>query len=261
MIYLRSENEIAKIKESNQIVYKTLEVLSKEMKPGITTRQLDQIAEDFIRSQGARPAFKGYNGFPASICASIDDQVVHGIPSDRVLQEGEIVGIDVGAEKDGYFGDSAYTFAIGTIDSAKERLMTVTREALYRGIAKAVPGGKLSDIGNAVQSHAEGEGYSVIRVLVGHGIGRELHESPEVPNYGRPGHGPELRVGMCLAIEPMVNLGQHDVVTLDDGWTVVTADQSPSAHYEHSIAITENGPMILSDHADGMENLLWPKND
>ncbi len=261
MIYIRSEREIEKIGESSRIVFETLTMLSSEIKPGITTQKLDSLAEEYIRSRGAVPAFKGYNGYPASICASVDEEVVHGIPSQRELREGQIVGIDVGAEKDGYFGDSAYTFAVGAVDSLKTRLMLVTREALYLGIEMAVPGGNLSDIGNAVQTHVEAAGFSVIRVLVGHGIGRNLHESPEVPNYGEPKRGPQLRPGMCIAIEPMVNAGVYDVHTLEDGWTVVSVDKSPSAHFEHTIAITENGPRILTDGQEQGEDILWQRKN
>jgi methionyl aminopeptidase len=251
MIYIRSQAEIEKMWESNQIVYQTLCLLGKEIRPGVTTKFLDQLAEEFIRSQGARPAFKGFNGYPASICTSIDEQVVHGIPSSRVLKEGEIVGVDVGAEKDGYFGDAALTFAVGKVSEEKQRLMQVTEESLYRAIAVAQIGKRLSDIGHAVQSHVEANGFSVVRTLVGHGIGTHLHEAPEVPNYGEPGRGPELKPGMCLAIEPMVNTGTFDVYLLEDGWTVVTADQSPSAHFEHTIVIMENDPLILSTNKAG----------
>jgi methionyl aminopeptidase len=251
MIYIRSQAEIEKMWESNQIVYQTLCLLGKEIRPGVTTKFLDQLAEEFIRSQGARPAFKGFNGYPASICTSIDEQVVHGIPSSRVLKEGEIVGVDVGAEKDGYFGDAALTFAVGKVSEEKQRLMQVTEESLYRAIAVAQTGKRLSDIGHAVQNHVEANGFSVVRTLVGHGIGTHLHEAPEVPNYGEPGRGPELKPGMCLAIEPMVNTGTFDVYLLEDGWTVVTADQSPSAHFEHTIVIMENDPLILSTNKAG----------
>jgi len=247
MIYIRSKDEIYKIWESNKIVYETLQMLGKEIKPGVKTKRLDKLAEEFIHSKGGRPAFKGYNGYPATICTSIDEQVVHGIPSNRELRDGEILSIDVGAEKNGYYGDSAYTYAVGEVEPIKKKLMNVTQESLYKGIAMANPGNRLSDIGNAVQTHVESHGFSVVRVLVGHGIGRELHEHPEVPNYGEPGKGPTLKAGMCIAIEPMVNVGTYNVFTLDDGWTVVTADKKPSAHYEHTIAITEDGPLILSN--------------
>ncbi|MCK4689501.1 MAG: type I methionyl aminopeptidase [Candidatus Marinimicrobia bacterium] len=247
MIYIRSKDEIHKIWESNKIVYETLQMLGKEIKPGVKTKRLDKLAEEFIHNKGGRPAFKGYNGYPATICTSIDEQVVHGIPSNRELRDGEILSIDVGAEKNGYYGDSAYTYAVGEVEPIKKKLMNITQESLYKGIAMANPGNRLSDIGNAVQTHVENHGFSVVRVLVGHGIGRELHEHPEVPNYGEPGKGPTLKAGMCIAIEPMVNVGTYNVFTLDDGWTVVTADKKPSAHYEHTITITEDGPLILSN--------------
>jgi len=247
MIYIHSKDEIYKIWESNKIVYEILQMLGKEIKPGVKTKRLDKLAEEFIHNKGGRPAFKGYNGYPAAICTSIDEQVVHGIPSNRELRDGEILSIDVGAEKNGYYGDSAYTYAVGEVEHIKKKLMNITQESLYKGIAMANPGNRLSDIGNAVQTHVESHGFSVVRVLVGHGIGRELHEHPEVPNYGEPGKGPTLKTGMCIAIEPMVNVGTYNVFTLDDGWTVVTADKKPSAHYEHTITITEDGPLILSN--------------
>ncbi|MDD5765467.1 MAG: type I methionyl aminopeptidase [Candidatus Marinimicrobia bacterium] len=246
MIYIRSQEEIEKMRESNRIVAETILVLGREIKPGIQTRKLDKIADDYIHSRHAKSAFKGYRGYPASICISIDEEVVHGIPSKRELLAGQIVSVDVGVEKDGYYGDAAYTFAVGEVSEVKAHLMQVTKDSLYKGIEKALPGKHLSDIGNAVQSYAEKNGFSVVRDMVGHGIGERLHESPEVPNYGEAGRGPVLRPGMCLAIEPMVNAGTFEVYALDDDWTVVTADHQPSAHYEHTIAITENGPVILS---------------
>ncbi|PIS27700.1 MAG: type I methionyl aminopeptidase [Candidatus Marinimicrobia bacterium CG08_land_8_20_14_0_20_45_22] len=246
MIYIRSQEEIGKMRESNRIVAETIHILGLEIKPGIQTGKLDKIADEYIRSRGTNPAFKGYRGYPASICISIDEEVVHGIPSKRELRAGQIVSVDVGAEKDGYYGDSAYTFAVGEVSETKKHLMQVTKDSLYKGIEKALPGKHLSDIGNAVQSYVEMNGFSVVRDMVGHGIGQRLHESPEVPNYGDPGKGPILRPGMCLAIEPMVNAGTFEVYVLDNGWTIVTADHQPSAHYEHTIAITETGPVILS---------------
>ncbi|MBN2279259.1 MAG: type I methionyl aminopeptidase [Candidatus Marinimicrobia bacterium] len=259
MIYIRTESEIAKLKESNRINYLTLLKLGNLIEPGITTRELDAIAESFIRSEGGRPAFKGYNGFPASICASINEEVVHGIPSDRIIQDGDIIGIDVGVEKDGYYGDAAMTFAVGKITDAAQRLMDATRESLYKGIEKAILGNRLSDIGHAVQKHVEGFGYSVVRTLVGHGIGEHLHEEPEVPNFGVAGKGPLLKPGMVLAIEPMVNIGGHRVVTDSDGWTVRTADRSLSAHFEHSIVITEDGPFIMGDNIEKGETEYYGK--
>jgi len=251
MIYIRSQKEIEKIHESNRIVAETLQLLANEIKPGVTTLYLDKIAEDYILSKSAKPAFKGYNGYPATICASIEEQVVHGIPSGRELKQGEIIGIDVGVLKNGYYGDAAYTFAVGEVSEAKLKLMKITKESLYEGIQKARAGNHLSDIGNAIQTYVEAHGFSVVRTLVGHGIGANLHEAPEVPNYGKPGRGPELKPGMCLAIEPMVNEGAFNVESLDDGWTIVTADGKPSAHYEHTITITNNGPLILSKNEIG----------
>jgi len=246
MIYIRSREEVEKIRASNRIVAETLVLIGNEIKPGVTTLTLDRLAEEFIRSQNAKPAFKGYNGFPASICASVDEQVVHGIPSQRELREGEIIGIDVGALKDGYYGDAAFTFAVGQVDETRQRLMRVTEGSLYKGIEKARAGNHLSDIGHAIQTYVESHGFSVVRTLVGHGIGTQLHEPPEVPNYGNPGRGPELKQGMCLAIEPMVNVGTFEVESLEDGWTIVSVDHKPSAHFEHTIAITESDPLILS---------------
>jgi len=251
MIYIRSLEEVEKIRESNRIVADTIALLGKEIKPGKSTLALDKLAEEYIRSQDAQPAFKGYHGFPATICASIDEQVVHGIPSQRELQDGEIVGIDVGALKNGYYGDAAFTFAVGQVDETRQRLMRVTENSLYKGIEKARAGNHLSDIGHAIQTYVESHGFSVVRSLVGHGIGTQLHEAPEVPNYGNPGRGPELKPGMCLAIEPMVNVGTFEVESLEDGWTIITVDHKPSAHFEHTIAITESDPLILSTREVG----------
>ncbi|HDN59791.1 MAG TPA: type I methionyl aminopeptidase [Candidatus Marinimicrobia bacterium] len=246
MIYIKTKEEIEKIRDSCRIAYRTVMMLGKYIKPGIKTSELNSIAEDFILKNGARPAFKGYKGYPATICTSINEEVVHGIPGDRKLKEGDIISVDIGTYRNGYYGDVAFTFPVGEVDDEKKRLMDVTRESLYKGIEKAAPGNRLSDISHAIQSYVESNGFSVVRSLVGHGIGRNLHESPEVPNYGAPGMGPELKPGMCLAIEPMVNAGMYEVYTLDDGWTVVTLDGRPSAHFEHTVAITENGPVILT---------------
>ncbi len=251
MIYIRSEQEIAKLKESNRINYETLTMLSKEIKPGVTTRKLDKLAENFIKSQNGKPAFKGYHGYPATLCTSINEEVVHGIPSERKLKKGDIIGIDVGTFKDGYYGDAAYTFYVGELSSEDEKLLRVTKESLYIGIKKAQPGARLSDIGNSIQNHVEKNGFSVVRVLVGHGIGRELHEAPEIPNFGEAGKGPIIKAGMCFAIEPMVNVGNYSVSTLSDNWTVVTSDKKKSAHFEHSIIITKNGPVIMADKENG----------
>ena len=250
-VYLRGKDEIAAIRAAARLVARTLELLRREVRPGVTTAELDQIAERFIREQGGRPAFQGYRGFPASICASVNDEVVHGIPGARVLREGDIIGVDVGVEKDGYHGDAAWTFPVGQVTPEATRLLEVTREALMRGIAEARPGRQIGDISHAIQSYVEAQGFSVVRALVGHGIGREMHEEPQVPNYGSPGKGPKLMVGQVLAIEPMVNVGGPDVVTRDDGWTVATQDGSLSAHFEHTVAVDVSGPVILSDH-DGL---------
>ena len=246
MVRLRTEREINLIAESAQIVGDTLDMLSGKVKPGITLMELDMLAEKFIRSQDAVPAFKGYMGFPATLCISVDDEVVHGIPSDKVLNDGQIVGIDCGAVKNGYYGDSARTFAVGNISNEDKDLIDTTQKALYHGIEKAVPGNYVSDIGHAIQAYVEPKGYSIVRELVGHGIGTNLHEDPQVPNYGDPGMGVELKEGMCLAIEPMINIGDKEVYTLDDGWTVKTKDGYNSAHFEHTIAILKNGPKVLS---------------
>tara|TARA_Y100001968_G_C19363927_1_gene721375 strand:+ start:66 stop:824 length:759 start_codon:yes stop_codon:yes gene_type:complete len=246
MVRLRTEREINLIAESAQIVGDTLDMLSGKVKPGITLMELDTLAEKFIRSQDAVPAFKGYMGFPATLCISVDDEVVHGIPSDKVLNDGQIVGIDCGAVKNGYYGDSARTFAVGNISDEDKDLIDTTQKALYHGIEKAVPGNYVSDIGHAIQAYVEPKGYSIVRELVGHGIGTNLHEDPQVPNYGDPGMGVELKEGMCLAIEPMINIGDKEVYTLDDGWTVKTKDGYNSAHFEHTIAILKNGPKVLS---------------
>ena len=246
MVRLRTEREINLIAESAQIVGDTLDMLSGKVKPGITLMELDTLAEKFIRSQDAVPAFKGYMGFPATLCISVDDEVVHGIPSDKVLNDGQIVGIDCGEVKNGYYGDSARTFAVGNISDEDKDLIDTTQKALYHGIEKAVPGNYVSDIGHAIQAYVEPKGYSIVRELVGHGIGTNLHEDPQVPNYGDPGMGVELKEGMCLAIEPMINIGDKEVYTLDDGWTVKTKDGYNSAHFEHTIAILKNGPKVLS---------------
>ncbi|HET7496854.1 MAG TPA: type I methionyl aminopeptidase [Candidatus Eisenbacteria bacterium] len=246
-IRINTPEEMEKIRESAQIVGRCLLLLGKEVRPGITTQELDRIAEEYIRSQGGEPAFKGYRGYPASICASINEEVVHGIPSGkRVVKEGDVVSLDIGVKKAGFYGDAARTFAVGAVSEAAQRLLEATERSLYEGIDQARPGGRVSDISSAIEREVKRSGYSVVRALVGHGVGRELHEEPQVPNYGRPGEGPRLRTGMVLAIEPMVNLGGADVVTLADQWTVVSADKSLSAHFEHTVAIGEEGPIILS---------------
>jgi methionyl aminopeptidase len=222
-------------------------MLSEHIQPGANIIDLDKLAEEFIISRGARPAFKGYMGFPATLCVSVDDEVVHGIPNKRYLEEGQIVGIDCGAEKDGYYGDHAITFSVGNISNSRKKLMDTTKDCLMRGISEAKPGNYVSDIGFAIQSHAEKNGYSVVRELVGHGIGSDLHEEPQIPNYGQPKQGYKLSEGMCIAIEPMINMGNKDIKTDADGWTIRTLDGEVSAHFEHTIAITSEGPRVLSE--------------
>ncbi|UCE18163.1 MAG: type I methionyl aminopeptidase [Gemmatimonadota bacterium] len=247
MIVLKSEKEIESIHESCHIVYRTLKLIEQNVHPGVTSQDLNTMAEEFIIQCGGRPAFKGFHGFPASICVSIDDEVVHGIPGNRKLQEGQIVSIDVGVEKAGYYGDGAETFCVEPVSQEKSELLTVTRDALFEGISQAREGNRLSDISWSIQSFVERHGYSVVRALVGHGIGKAMHEEPQVPNFGSPGSGPVLKAGMTLAIEPMVNAGGFEVETQDDNWTVVTKDGSASAHFEHTIVITREGPRILTD--------------
>jgi len=246
MVRVRTRREIELIAESAQIVADTLDMLSTKVTSGVSLLELDAQAEEFIRSRNARPAFKGYMGFPATLCISVDDEVVHGIPSKSKLSEGQIVGIDCGAEKNGYYGDSARTFAVGNISDNNQDLMLTTEKALALGIEQAKPGNHVSDIGHAIQSFVEPKGFSIVRELVGHGIGTQLHEDPQVPNYGVPGMGDELKEGMCLAIEPMINCGRKEVYTAEDGWTIKTRDGKSSAHFEHTIAILADGPKILT---------------
>jgi len=246
VVYLRGRSEIDAIRASAQIVGRTLVMLSEHVRPGVTTGQLDELAEAFIRDHGGEPAFKGYRGFPASICPSVNEEVVHAIPGGTVLREGDIIGLDVGVRKDGYYGDAAVTLGVGEISPEAEKLLRVTREALELGIARAVAGNRVGDISHAIQEHAERHGYSVVKALVGHGIGREMHEEPQVPNYGPPARGPRLMAGQVIAIEPMVNLGASEIVTRPDGWTVVTRDGSLSAHFEHTVAVGAQGPEVLS---------------
>lgn len=246
-ITLKTPAEIQIMGEANQIVVETLRMLQEKSGAGISTWQLDRWAEDFARDRGAVPAFKGYQGFPCSLCVSLNEQVVHGIPSRKVvLKEGDIVSIDFGVQYKGYYGDAAVTIGIGRISAEKADLLRVTREALYRGIEMARANNRVSDISRAVQNHVEKHGYSVVRQFVGHGIGTRLHEAPEVPNFAKEEGSPRLLPGMVLAIEPMVNMGAYEVVVLKDGWTVVTSDRLPSAHFEHSVAVTEDAPVILS---------------
>ena len=246
MIILKSRREIEKMKKSNALVAAILEELRKKIKPGVKTIELDRLSEEMALKKGARPAFKGYRGYPYSLCTSVNSEVVHGMPSERELKEGDIISLDFGILHGGYYGDAAVTVPVGQVTPAAKRLLAVTEEALYRGIAEARAGNRIGDISAAIQGHAEAAGFSVVRDLVGHGIGRSLHEDPQVPNYGTSGRGIELKAGMVFAIEPMVNEGTYRVDVLRDGWTVVTADGKLSAHFEHSVAITENGPVILS---------------
>jgi len=246
MINIRSEKEIDLIRQSGRILAGALRLAESSIAAGVVTGELDQEIAAYIRSRGGKPAFKGYNGYPANTCISIDEQVVHGIPGHRALQEGEIVSVDVGVLLNGYYSDAARTFKVGAVSAEKERLMEVTLASLGKGIAAAVDGNRLSDIGHAVQSHVEAAGFSVVRELVGHGIGQAMHEEPQIPNYGAPDRGPRLREGMVFAIEPMVNAGDWQVKTLEDQWTVVTADGKPSAHYEHTVVIRKGAAEILT---------------
>jgi methionyl aminopeptidase len=247
MIILKSLQEIEKIRKACLIVADVLDGIRGIVRPGVTTQALDEFAERFIVAAGATPAFKGYRGYPKTLCTSVNNEVIHGIPSKgAVLKQGDIISIDVGTIVDGFYGDAAITLPVGTITPEAERLMRVTEEALLRGIAQARTGNRLYDISHAVQNHVESNGYSVVREFVGHGIGRNLHEDPQLPNFGPPGQGPQLKPGMVLAIEPMVNVGGSATVTLEDKWTAVTADGSLSAHFEHTIAIMPDGPWILT---------------
>lgn len=246
MIYLKTEEEIELLRISNHLLGKTLAKVAEYITPGITTLELDKIAEDFIRSNGAVPSFKGYSGFPNTLCTSVNEVVVHGLPSDYKLQEGDILSVDCGVYKNEYHADSAYTFAVGEVSEPVKHLMQTTRESLYKGIEAAVVGNRVGDIGNAVQSYCEERGYSVVRDLVGHGIGKNLHEEPQVPNFGRRGRGKKLQDGLVIAIEPMINTGVKEVYMLEDGWTITTQDKLPSAHYEHSIVVRKGEAEILS---------------
>ncbi|MEW6507451.1 MAG: type I methionyl aminopeptidase [Bacteroidota bacterium] len=251
MVLIKTKNEVDYIRESCLIVAEVLQLMKRYAKPGVTTLELDKIAEDYILSNDARPAFKGYSqagsfSFPGSICSSIDDEVVHGIPGYRILEEGEILSVDVGVEKNNFFGDAAITLAIGKISVDKQRLMNSTEKSLYLGIDQAVAGNRIGDIAHAIQSEVESKGFSVVRDLCGHGVGKFLHEEPQIPNYGRKGTGALIKNGMTLAIEPMINMGTYKVTTDEDGWTVRTADGLPSAHFEHTIAIIDGKPEILT---------------
>jgi methionyl aminopeptidase len=247
MIFLKSDEEIELLRISNQIVAKTLAELAKLIQPGISTEQLDKVAYEFIKDNGAVPGFLGYSGYPKSICTSINEQVVHGIPSDKaILEDGDIVSVDCGVYKNGFHGDSAYTFCVGDVNPEIIDLLRTTKESLYKGIEQAQEGKRLGDVGHAIQSHCEERGYSVVREMIGHGVGRNLHEAPEVPNYGRKGNGIMLKSGMTIAIEPMINMGSRNLVFEKDGWTTRTIDRKPSAHFEHSIAIRRGKADILS---------------
>jgi methionyl aminopeptidase len=247
MIYIKSPDEIERIRECNQIVSETLKYVKDFINPGISTGDIDKEIENFILKKKAKPAFKGLYGFPASACISVQEEVVHGIPSfTRKLKEGEIVGVDVGVELGGFYGDAAHTFKVGSVDQRTDNLLRVAEESLYKGVEQLVADKSVGDIGNAIQKHVEKNKFTVVRDLVGHGVGRKPHEDPQVPNYGRSGTGVKLRTGMVLALEPMVNMGSYEVYFADDEWTVKTKDGLPSAHFEHSVAITNNGPDILS---------------
>jgi methionyl aminopeptidase len=246
VIVCKSPAEIAKMRAASQLVAQVLEELAAMVAPGVSTADLDAAAESKVRAGGAEPAFKGYRGYPATLCASVNEQVIHGIPSKKPLQAGDIVSLDMGVKLNGYYGDSAVTVPVGGVGEDVSRLLLVTQEALERGIAQVMIGGRISDIGHAIQKHVEAHGFSVVREFVGHGIGASLHEEPQIANYGEPGRGPRLAEGMTLAIEPMVNMGRAGVKVLSDGWTAVTKDGSLSAHFEHTVAVTKDGPLVLT---------------
>ncbi len=263
MIFLKTDEEIELLRQANLLVGKTLAELAKIILPGVTTRQLDKVADTFIRDHGAEPTFLGfpnpYGGpFPASICTSVNDQVVHGIPNDNPLEEGDIVSVDCGTLLNGFNGDSCYTFCVGEVSLEVMQLLKTTKESLYKGIEQAAPGRRLGDIGFAVQTHCEDKGYGVVREFVGHGIGREMHEDPQVPNYGRRGNGPQIKNGLCIAIEPMITLGSREIYMEQDRWGIKTRDHSVAAHYEHTIAVRKNGADILSSF-EFIEEVLGDK--
>ena len=259
MIYLKNREEIELMRESALMVSRALGIIAKEIKPGVAPLHLDALAEEYIRDNGGIPAFKGYPGvtpFPASLCISINDAVVHGIPTNKPLKDGDIISVDCGVKKNGFYGDHAYTFAVGEVSPEIQKLIDITKESLYLGIDQMVSGNRIGDISYAIQQHAEKHGYGVVRELVGHGLGKNLHEEPEVPNYGKRGDGPKLKEGMVLAIEPMINMGTKNIKQLKDGWTILTADGKPSAHFEHDVAIIDGRPEILSSYAFIEEALL-----
>jgi len=259
MIHYKTNEEVEKIRESSLLVGKTLAEIAKHIKPGIKTINLDKLAEEFILDHNAKPAFKGYNGFPSTLCISINEQVVHGFPGKRELKDGDIVSVDCGTVKDGYYGDSAYTFAVGDVKPEILLLLKATKESLYKGIENAVEGKRLGDIGFAIQNHVESLGFSVVRDLVGHGVGKNLHEKPEVLNYGKRGTGIILQENLVIAIEPMINMGTYNVIQESDGWTIRTADRKPSAHFEHTIVVKKNKAEILSSF-DELEEELKKQN-
>lgn len=263
MIYLKTDEEVELLRQANLLVGSTLAELAKLIKPGVTTLELDRVAEEFIRDHGAEPVFKGFpnpggHPFPASICTSVNEQVVHGIPNNRPLEEGDIVSIDCGTRLNGFCGDSCYTFAVGEISDEVRRLLVTTKEALYKGIEQAQTGHRLGDISSAVQQHCEAQGYGVVREFVGHGVGRDMHEDPQVPNYGRRGTGPLLKNGLCIAIEPMITMGTREVYMQADRWGIVTRDRKPAAHYEHSLCVRRGGADILSSFSE-IEKVLGDK--
>ena len=255
MIYYKTEEEINLIRKSSLLVAKTHAEIAGLIKPGITTIALDKIAEEFIRDNGGMPAFKGYGGFPNTLCMSPNEQVVHGIPDERALADGEILSVDCGVLMDGFYGDSAFTYTVGSVDDKIKKLLKVTKESLYKGIEMAVSGNRIGDIGFAIQKHAESFGYGVVRELVGHGLGKSLHESPEVPNYGRKGQGILLREGLVIAVEPMINMGNKEVTQHNDGWTITTFDKKPSAHFEHTIVVRKGKADILSSFKEIEEKI------
>lgn len=259
MIYLKTEEEIDLVRESSLLVGKTLAEVAKLIEPGVTPLELDGLAEEFIRDHGGVPGFKGYNGFPNTLCTSINEQVVHGIPSNKPLQNGDIISVDCGVLLNEFYGDVAYTFEVGEVNQDIKNLLKVTKESLLKGIEAAKAGNRIGDIGFVIQSHAEEHGYGVVRELVGHGLGKSLHESPEVPNYGKRGSGMKLKEGLVLAIEPMINLGKRNVKQDQDGWTIITADRLPSAHFEHDIVVRKEGAEVLSTH-ELIEEVLTKKN-
>ena len=259
MIYYKTEEEIELIRESSLLVAKTHAEVAKLIQPGVTSLELDKVAEEFIRDNGGIPAFKGYSGFPNTLCVSPNEQVVHGIPNNEPLESGTILSLDCGVKKNGFFGDSAFTYEVGEIAQDVKDLLRVTRESLYKGIEAAVAGNRIGDIGFAVQLHAERHSYGVVRELVGHGVGENLHESPEVPNYGKRGRGVKLQEGLVIAIEPMINMGVKEIIQLNDGWTIKTADLKPSAHFEHTIVVRKGKAEILSSF-DFIEEVIKNKN-